>query len=145
GRAATVLIEGTVMRLLGALALLVAIAGLVSVARADDKPNPTGTWKWTLEPQGGKGKAREVTLKLKLDGEKLTGAMVGRQNDNPIEDAKFGKDGEVSFSVTIDRNGNKVTRKYSGKISGDTFKGKMEYERNGESVSREFEAKRVKD
>jgi len=118
--------------------MLLALVGL-NVARADDKPDPNGTWKWTVERNGQK---REQTLKLKLDGDKLTGAVVGRNNqETAIEDAKF-KDGEVSFSVTRERNGQKSTSKYTGKIDKDTLKGKIETERNGEKQSTDWEAKR---
>jgi hypothetical protein len=123
-------------------AIVVVLAGQIGLARADDKPNPTGTWKWTVEMNGQK---RDVTLKLKLDGDKLTGSMPGRNNtETAIDDGKF-KDGEVSFSVTRDRMGTKVTTKYTGKIDGDTLKGKMEFERDGKAETREFEAKRSKD
>ena len=37
-----------------------------------------------------------------------------------IEDGKY-KDGEVSFSVTRERNGQKSTTKYHAKVSGDTW------------------------
>ena len=70
--------------------------------------------------------------------------MVGRNNDTPIEDAKF-KDGEVSFKVTRERNGQKTTTSYSGKVSGDTIKGKAESERDGKTQSRDWEAKRAKE
>ena len=123
-------------------AIVVVFAGQAGMVRADDKPNPTGTWKWTVEMNGNK---RDVTLKLKLDGDKLTGSMPGRNNmETAIDDGKF-KDGEVSFSVTRERNGQKFTQKYSGKIDGDTLKGKIEFERDGKAETREFEAKRSKD
>jgi hypothetical protein len=35
--------------------------------------------------------------------------------------------------------------KYSGKVSADTIKGKIDSERNGEARSREWEAKRQAD
>src|SRR5687767_11491594 len=102
------------------------VLGFASVVTAEDKPNPTGTWKWTVTFNE---QSREMTLKLKLDGDKLTGAMVGRNNrETAIEDAKY-KDGEVSFSVTVDRNGQKSTSKYAGKVEGDTIKGKIKSER----------------
>jgi hypothetical protein len=123
-----------------ALVLFVAVAGAIG---ADDKPNPTGTWKWSMPGQGGN--TREVTLKLKLDGDKLTGGMPGRNNqETAIEDGKF-KDGEVSFKVTRERNGQKFTTEYAGKVTGDTIKGKTTFERNGEKMSRDWEAKRSKD
>jgi hypothetical protein len=119
---------------------VVASVGLVGLVRADDKADPTGTWKWSVERNGQK---RESTLKLKLDGDQLTGAMLGRNNsETKIDDGSF-KDGTVSFSVTRERNGQKFTTKYSGKVSGDTIKGKIEFERDGKAESRDWEAKRA--
>jgi hypothetical protein len=130
------------MKRLVAAALVLTLAALVGVARADDKPNPTGTWKWKVTVQG---QDREQTLKLKLDGDKLTGSMLRRNNqETPIEDATY-KDGEVSFKVTRERNGQKFTTKYTGKVSGDTIKGKSEFERDGQTQSRDWEAMRSKD
>jgi hypothetical protein len=129
------------MKRLAVAALVVAFAGLVGAARAEDKANPTGTWKWTVNIGGNE---RELTLKLKLDGDKLTGALVRGDQETKIEDGKF-KDGEVSFKVTRERDGNKFILKYTGKVSGDTIKGKTEFERDGETQSRDWEAKRAKD
>ena len=114
------------------------IAGTVQAA---DKPDPTGTWKWSVTFNDMK---RDFTLKLKLDGDKLTGAMLGRNNqETAIEEASF-KDGEVAFSVTRERNGQKFTTKYKGKVDGDTIKGKSEGMRDGQTQSRDWEAKREK-
>ena len=88
-----------------------------------------------------------MTLTLKADGEKLTGTLTspGRQGGEPtkteISEGKVKAD-EVSFSVTREFNGNKMTSKYSGKVTADTIKGKTESERNGETQSRDWEAKR---
>jgi hypothetical protein len=130
------------MRKLVTAALVVVLTGLAGQARADDKANPTGTWKWTVEFGG---QSREMTLKLKLDGDKLTGVMVGRNNqETAIDDGKW-KDDTVSFKVTRERNGQKSTMEYEGKLSGDTIKGKTKFERNGEAQSRDWEAKRAKE
>ncbi len=126
--------------ILTTVALAIAVVA-VGVARAEDKANPTGTWKWSVERNG---KTRETTLHLKLEGDKLTGTISGRNNDTPIEDATY-KDGEVTFKVTREFNGNKFVQKYNGKLSGDTLKGKIEFDRNGETQSRDWEAKRSKD
>ena len=128
------------MKRLTVAALVVAFTGLVGLARAEDKANPTGTWKWTVNFGGNE---REMTLKLKLDGDKLTGALVRGDQETKIEDGKF-KDGEVSFKVTRERDGNKFTIKYSGKVSGDTIKGKTEVEIGGDTRTRDWEAKRAK-
>jgi hypothetical protein len=120
-------------------AVVVVLVGLVGAARAEDKANPTGTWKWTVTNGDQK---RDVTLKLKLDGDKLTGAVIGRNNrETRIKDGTF-KDGDVAFKVTRERNGQKSTSKYNGKVSGDTIKGKIESERDGKAESRDWEAKR---
>ena len=123
------------------------MAGCLSLAftltaQADDKKaDPTGTWTWSTP--GRDGQTREASLKLKLEGDKLTGAMSGRNNTEiAIEDGKI-KGDEISFKVTRKAaNGNEFTTKYSGKISGDSIKGKAEFERGGESRSRDWEAKR---
>lgn len=112
---------------------------LVGAARAAE--NPTGTWTWTTERNGEK---MERTLKLKLEGDKLTGSMPGRNNqETPITDATY-KDGDISFSVIREFNGNKITTKYTAKVSGDTIKGKTESERDGNKQTRDWEAKRAK-
>lgn len=127
------------MKRLVAVTFVLAIAGVV---QAEEKANPTGTWKWSVEFNGQK---RDLSVKLKLDGDKLTGSMPGRDNtETKIDDGKF-KDGEVSFSVTRERGGQKFTQKFKGKISGDTIKGKIEFERDGKAQSRDWEAKRAAD
>jgi hypothetical protein len=123
----------------------IALAGLVlfvfSVAVAQAADDPTGTWKWSSTFGN---QTRENTLKLKLEGEKLTGTMLSRDNQEvAIENATF-KDGEVSFSYTRERNNQKFTSKYKGKISGDTIKGTQEFSRDGQTQSRDWEAKRAK-
>jgi hypothetical protein len=129
---------GRLMAAAGLLALVV----MTGVAQAEEKANPTGTWKWTIQMGD---QSREMTLKLKLDGDKLTGSMPGRDGaETAISDGKF-KDGELSFSVTRERQGQKFTTKYAGKLSGNTIKGKMTFERGGESQSREWEAKRAEE
>ena len=111
----------------------------------DKKPDPVGTWTWTTPGRNG-GPDRKSTLKLKQDGDKLTGAISapgrgGQTSDTDIADGKL-KGDEISFTVTRDFNGNKFTAKYSGKLSGDTIRGKVESDRNGQSQSRDWEAKR---
>jgi hypothetical protein len=125
------------------LAAFVLVLGLAPMARAADA---TGTWKWSTPGRNG-GEARETTLKLKQDGEKLTGtiSMGANGREAEISDGKI-KDGEVSFKVTRKgRNNNEITMNYSGKLDGDVIKGKVETNFNGTPRSREFEAKRAKE
>ncbi len=120
---------------------LVFVLGVAALA-ADKKADATGTWKWSFTTQNGQ--TRETTAKLKVEGDKLTGTVSGRQNETPIEDAKLNGE-DISFKVTREFNGNKIIQKFAGKISGDTIKGKIETDRNGENSSRDWEAKRSSD
>ena len=123
------------------LAFGITLIGLAGLAQAADKPDPTGTWKWSVTFND---QTRDVTLKLKMDGDKLTGAMLGRDNqETKIDDATF-KDGEVAFSVTRERNGQKNTTKYKGKLDGDAIKGTIEMTRDGNTTNRDWNAKREK-
>lgn len=128
-------------------ALVVALFAFVSGVQADDKNSPTGTWKWTPAAGGGggggkKGTPREMTLKLKLEGDKLTGSMPGRgDTETKIEDGSF-KNGEVSFKITRERNGNKTVTTYKGKVDGDKLTGTID---RGQGEPTKWEAKRSKD
>ena len=118
--------------------------GVVGQIQAQDK-KVDGTWTWTTPGRDG-GPERKATLKLKTEGDKLTGTLSapgrgGQAVDTAIADAKV-KGDEISFTVTREFNNNKVTSKYNGKISGDTIKGKIETERDGQTNSRDWEAKR---
>jgi len=127
------------MKRIALAAVVFAFVGLMGTARGAE--NPTGTWKW--ETNFG-GKARENTLKLKLDGDKLTGAMLGRDNQETAIDNGTFKDDKLSFTITREFNGQKFTQKYTGTVKGDTITGKSEFERDGQTQSRDWEAKRQK-
>jgi hypothetical protein len=85
--------------------------------------------KWTYEQPGrGGGPGRPVTITLKQDGTKLTGSVpgMGRGGDNPpppteITNGKVDGD-KVSFEVVREFQGNKMTSKYAGTVSGDEMK-----------------------
>ena len=130
------------MRRLVLTTLVVAFAGLAGVAQAEDKPNPTGTWKWTVTVRDQK---RETTLKLKLEGDKVTGVMVRKAGDLKVEDGIF-KDGAISFRVPGKTpGGQRMVHMYQGKLAGDTIKGSATIVLPDQSVSGDWEAKRVKD
>jgi hypothetical protein len=123
-----------------AAASFIALLFVASLAQAAD--DPTGTWKWTVE---FKNQSRETTLKLKLEGDKLTGSLPGRNGqETAIENASF-KDGEIKFEVTRERQGNKFTTKYSGKLEGNKITGKITTpgRDGGEGRSRDWVATKV--
>lgn len=123
-----------------------ACVSLFLAAIALQAADASGTWTWTQAGRQG-GAERKMTLKLKAEGENLTGTLTspgreGQTSDVAIKDGKV-KGDEISFSVTREFGGNSITMKYSGKVSGDTIKGKIETEREGQTRSRDWEAKRA--
>ncbi len=120
---------------------------LVCPSRAEDKKaDPSGNWTWTMPGRNG-GPDRKITLKLKAEGDKVTGkigmpARDGQTREVEIKDGKLNGN-ELSFTVVREFNGNTMTSKYKGKVGEDTIKGKLEFERNGEAQTRDWEAKQV--
>ena len=126
------------MKRLMVTAVVIAFVGLVNETLAADDAN--GTWKWSSTFNNN---TVESTLKLKQDGEKLTGTYTGRGNtESPVEEGTI-KDNMVNFKVVREINGNKFTMKYSGTLSGDTIKGKISFD-NSQFEPRDWEAKRQK-
>lgn len=101
----------------------------------------SGNWNTALII--GDGNRIEGSLKLKQDGDKLTGAAVRNETETPIEDGKISGD-EISFKVVRERDGRKVTAKYKGKITGDTVKGKVESDWSGDWQTLDWEGTRAK-
>ena len=114
--------------------LLCALAAMVFAADV--------TGKWTFEQQGRQGNTTTVTMNLKADGSNLTGTVSGgRGGDVQISDGKV--DGSnVSFNVVREFQGNSFTTKYSGTVSGDELKLKIEIV-GRDMPAREVTAKRV--
>src|SRR5436190_1178808 len=85
-------------------ALALALGWLNSAALATD--NVAGTWKSSFTIADGQ--SIESTLKLKQEGDKLSGIVVGRNgNETPLEEVKLTGD-QLSFKLTRERNGEKV-------------------------------------
>ena len=130
---------------------LCAVLGLAFAAQAqaqEKKADATGTWTWTMPGRNG-GPDRKMSLKLKVEGDKVTGKLTapsrdGGTTDTDIQDGKISGD-TVSFSVVREFNGNKMTSKYSGKVSAEGIKGKIDIDRGGDTTTRDWEAKREAD
>ena len=114
------------MRQWVAAAVVVACVGTSGPARADDKGGLTGTWEWIVH-RGGK--AGVAAVELKLEGDRITGVMHGRNGrDMKVENGTF-KDGQVSFEVpAVNPDGSKMVHRYKGKLTGDTITGTAEIE-----------------
>jgi hypothetical protein len=123
--------------------LTFALTPAIAPAHADEA-NLTGTWRSTFTIPNGN--SIEVTYKLKQEGGKLTGtATTPADSSAEIKDGEV-KDGKVTSTVVRERDGKTfMTRKHQGTLSGDTIKGKIAFESNGESGERDWEARRAPD
>lgn len=121
---------------LSAAAVLLVVTTVVwSQTPATQPAGATGTWKWTTQGFGGD---QETILKLKQEGDKLTGTISGiGGEESPISDGAV-KGQDVTFKVVRDFGGNKFTTVYTGKLSGNSFKGKSEI-----IIAQDFDAKRT--
>ena len=118
------------------------VAGLSQGIAVAADAKVTGTWTYTMKRNDQEIKN---TLKLKVEGEKVTGTVENPRGEVAIADGKLDKDGTVTFKVTREFNGNTFSSSYTGKVEGDTLKLKVETERNGEKQVRDIEAKREGD
>ena len=118
--------------------LIFTALALATITTFGGETNAAGTWKWTLPGQNG-----DTILKLKQDGEKLTGSYDNQFGKAEISDGSV-KDGDIAFKVKRELNGEAFVIKYSGKLSGDKITGKCEFAINGETRGLKWEAQREK-
>src|SRR5271156_5637952 len=97
--------------------------------------------KWTAQMPGRNGQTREATFIFKVDGNSLTGTVSGMRGEAPISDGKIDGD-QISFTQTMEFNGNSMKLIYKGTVSGDELKLTRTRE-GGEGRAQEFTAKRA--
>ncbi len=125
------------------LAAMTLVFGVLSstVWAADN--DVSGTWKSSFTTQDGQ--TIESTLKLKQDGDKVSGTVVGRDgNETPLAEVKLTGD-QLALKLIRERNGDKITVKVTAKLTGDNLKGKLESNWGGEDRTADWQAKRVKE
>jgi hypothetical protein len=134
-------ISEAIMNSILSMALVLGVCGLAGAA--DDKAvDPVGTWKCEYEI-GGK---RTSTLKIKKDGDNLTGMMSWPdQDETKLKDLKL-KDGTLTFSTVRKLAGmdDGITVEYKLKIDGDELKGKGASDFGGQRQEWDIKAKRQK-
>jgi len=123
-------------------ALALAFA-LINSPLSAAQQNLAGTWKASFATPNGQ--TIESTLKIKQDGDKLSGVVIGRNgNETPFDEITLNGD-QLSLRLIRERNGEKVTTKVAAKVTGDDLKGKIESNYGGENHTMDWEAKRVKE
>ena len=104
---------------------------ILSPVFAADKPEKpaatstnavTGKWTYTLEVS--LDTSLDFTAEFKQEGENVTGSITVQEMKTAIEKGKF-KDGLLTFEIPREYGGVKFMSRYSGKLTGDTIKGKI--------------------
>lgn len=125
------------------LAMVLGVCGLVVAADDKKAADPVGTWKCEYEVGG---QQRTSTLKIKKDGDNLTGTMSWPdQDETKLKDLKL-KDGTLSFSAVRKLAGmdDGIPIDYTLTVDGDKVKGKGSAEFGGEKREFDIEGKREK-
>src|SRR5262249_35347040 len=118
-------------------------AGFSTGLFAEEKLNPAGIWQIRLMIPGRP--ATESTLRLEVSGGKIVGVLSDfRGRSTPIKDAQL-KDGELSFHVTFSQQGREFSFAYKGKLTADSFKGKVSGNFGGRPLAFDFDGKRKKE
>jgi hypothetical protein len=127
-----------ILVIVGALA-----AAAAPIPAAGEQPDPSGTWQLRVNRPGRP--PSDTTLKLQKTGAKVVGVLTDNQGRaTPINDGQV-KDGELSFRISTERQGQKITILYKGKLTGETLKGQASISLFGQNRGFDFEGKRVKE
>jgi hypothetical protein len=101
---------------------IVALVCALSAARAiaQEKLDVTGKWAFNVETAAGAGAPK---MTFKQDGEKLTGHYTGTFGEADLTGTVKG--GEISFSFSVDAQGQTLKEIYTGVAGKDSMKGKV--------------------
>lgn len=108
---------------LGSLGLALALAvNLAPAAAAADSAAVLGAWKLSMSFQG---QPVDVTLEIKeTEGGGLAGTWTGARGADTLADVKW--DGtELTFTRTVNRQGQELRVRHSATVNGDTLEGRM--------------------
>jgi CHASE2 domain-containing sensor protein len=109
-------------RRMAAAGAIVALVCALSAPRglAQAKVDVTGKWAFNVETAAGAG---APTMTFKQDGEKLTGHYTGTFGEADLTGTVKG--GEISFSFSVDAQGQTLKEIYTGTVDKESMKGKI--------------------
>ena len=97
---------------------------------------------WTLEISTPSGRTFENTLSLKMEAGDLAGTLTSRRGDSELDDLRSDDEGNISFAVTRERNGQEFVMEYKGKVDGEKISGTIEIDAGGQAFEMEFTGER---
>jgi hypothetical protein len=122
---------------------VLALIGLCSGAVANEKFDPTGTWNLKVSRPGRT--VQESILKLEKNGDQLVGVITDSQGRmGTIKDAQL-KGSDLYFRVEAERDGQKFSFAYNGKLTADAMKGTATGKVVGRELKFDFDGTRIKE
>lgn len=109
--------------------LMLALGLSAAGAAAQAKVDVTGKWAFNVETSAGAG---APTFTFRQEGEKLTGHYTGTFGEADLTGTVKGAD--ITFSFTVDAQGNALKETYTGTVDKDAMKGKLVIEGVGEGT-----------
>ncbi|HJT77380.1 MAG TPA: alpha/beta hydrolase domain-containing protein, partial [Gemmataceae bacterium] len=122
----------------GMLVLVAALGALVATAVAADEKDAVGAWKLKYDPGNGD---HEATLTVTQEKSGLKGKFVDGDRKFDVPKIEY-KDGKLTFITRTERDGEKATATFEGKMKGDAIEGEASWEYQGMSGSFPFTGKR---
>jgi hypothetical protein len=124
-----------------ALAVMIALAPILTARAQEAKAAPSVTGRWTMALNMSMGISRPA-LTLKQEGEKLTGTYAGRYGTFPLQGTIKGR--AIEFSLTMTVESEKVEMSFVGEVSEDaqSMRGDADLGQAGDGT---WTAKREKD
>lgn len=115
-----------------------------------------GIWRWTNSffggggggggggrGPGGRGRGFESRVELEQEGERITGKTISTRGPSVTITNGFFTNGVIYFEIERTFFETRSLTRHQGKVAGDTIKGTMESEVNGEEREMDWEATRV--
>ena len=102
-------------------AVLLSVALLTSAQLGAQNANVTGAWAFNVTTDQGSG---TPTITFKQDGEKLTGKYEGQLGNADLTGTVKGR--AITFTFSIDVQGQQAPVPYKGTVEKNTMKGSMD-------------------
>ena len=103
------------------IAVILTVALLTSAQLGAQGTNVTGVWAFTVTTDQGGG---TPTITFKQDGEKLTGKYEGQLGNADLTGTVKGN--AITFTFTVDVQGQQAPVTYKGTVEKNTMKGSMD-------------------
>ncbi len=102
--------------------ILLGVGSMSAQTATPQASSVAGEWDFAMNTPGG---VRPFKVIFKVDGEKLTGTVKRTSGDVALDGTIKGD--SISFTYSVDYNGNALTLGFDGKVTGDAMGGTVSF------------------